>query len=128
MSRMGLTYIGVVSFFRRAIAGIVLAVLLAPAAEATQYGAIGTITIVQSFWAGYLPNETGEAGAAVFQVSSGVGNGCNWLYVGATDKNTLAALLTAKATGANVTIYYDNTLTSPWGDTTICAAQVIQQN
>ena len=125
MSRMGLTYIGVVSFFRRALAGIVLAVLLAPAAEATQYGAIGTITIVQSFSAVYLP---GEADAAVFQVSSGVGNGCNWLYVGATDKNTLAALLTAKATGANVTVYYDNTLTSPWGDTTICAAQVIQQN
>lgn len=126
MSRMGLAYIGVVSLFRRAIAGIVLALLLAPAAEATQYGATGTITIVQSFsTTGTNPN---QAGAAVFQVSSGVGNGCDWLYVNASDKNTLAALLTAKATGVSVTVYYDNSLTPPWGGTNVCGAQVIQQN
>jgi hypothetical protein len=126
MNQMGLAYIGVVSLFMRVSAGIVLALLLAPAAEATQYSATGTIGTVQMY--STTGTNASEAGSAMFQVSSGLGNGCNWLYVIASDTNTLAALMTAKVSAANVTVVYDNTLTPPWGTAGVCGAQVIQLN
>jgi hypothetical protein len=51
-----------------------------------------------------------------------------WVYIDATDSRSLALALTAKTTGAYISIVYGNGVTPPWGDSTVCALVSIQEN
>ena len=108
------------------LCALLLALMSATSAEATQYSASGTIGPVRTHTLVYGVSALQDV--SVFQVSSGLGNGCSWLYISASDANSLAVLVAAKVSGESVVVWYDNTVTSPWGDPTICAAQAIQQN
>jgi hypothetical protein len=109
-----------------AVAPLLFLLGFAGAVHATQYSATGTITAVRTHTSLY--GVATLQGVSIFQLSTGPGNGCSWLYLAGTDANSLASLLAAKADGAVVTVWYDNTAGSPWGDPTTCAAQAIQQN
>jgi hypothetical protein len=111
------------------IAGICLGLVgLSGVANATQYQASGTIGSVRSYAASY--GGASIADVTTFQVTPGVAvaNGCAWLYVAPNDANLLSQVLSAKVTGATITVWYDPTLTSPWGDPSTCLAEVFQLN
>jgi hypothetical protein len=100
--------------------------LLAPSVHAVQTatsGMIGPLRTNSATWGGAT-----LADVTVLQLSTSFANGCAWVYIAADDHNLLAVALAAKASGTPVIIWYDNTVTSPWGDTTTCLAEVIQQN
>jgi len=94
-------------------------------AHATQYSTTGTITLARS---SSLLTGAQMGGTTIIQMSAAFATGCNWLWVGSNDPNTLAALFEAKMTQANVTIWYETTDAAPWGDTTSCGVTAIQQN
>jgi hypothetical protein len=111
------------------IVGICLGLLgLSGVANATQYEASGTIGSIRSYAASYGGASLEDV--TTFQVTPGVAvaNGCAWLYVGANDANLLSQVLSAKVTGATITVWYDPTVTSPWGDPSTCLAEVFQLN
>ena len=111
------------------IAGICLGLVgLSGVANATQYQASGTIGSIRSYAASY--GGASIADVTTFQVTPGVpvANGCAWLYVAANDANLLSQVLSAKVTGVTITVWYDPTVTSPWGDTTTCLAEIFQLN
>jgi hypothetical protein len=98
----------------------VLSVLLlcSQAANAAQVGATGVITSFRMYTINYPTSAT--HGYSAFQLEPAMANGCVWAWVDPTDKNTLAMVLSAKATGATVDINFDNLAPSPWGDASMC--------
>lgn len=111
--------------FRNASA-LVLGLMCSQTATATVESAVGTISNYRlytlSFWT------VSARDVSAFQLSPAMGNGCVWVWVDATDKNTLAVVLAAKTTGATVSINFDNAVPSPWGDTSMCALDLISLN
>ena len=67
-------------------------------------------------------------GVFLLQLSVPLSNGCNWVWISPTDKATQGVALSAKAMGAQVTLWYDNTIVAPWGETDICGAVNIDLN
>jgi len=116
----------IIATVTRAVAPLLLLLGFVEAAHATQYSVSGTVTAVRTHT--MLYGVAALQGVSIFQLSTGPGNGCSWLYLSGTDANSLASLLVAKTAGALVTVWYDNTVGSPWGDPTTCAAQAVQQN
>jgi hypothetical protein len=111
------------------IAGICFGLLaLSGVANATQFEASGTIGSIRSYAASY--GGASIADVTTFQVTPGVAvaNGCVWLYVAANDANLLSQVLSAKVTGATISVWYDPTVTSPWGDPSTCLAEIFQLN
>jgi hypothetical protein len=111
----------------RRLSGMLMLMLMlsSEAVYATQFSVTGTITLVRS---SSLLTGAQMGGTTIVQTSPALANGCAWLWVGATDTNTLAVVLTAKALNANVTIWYETTDGAPWGDNTACGITAIQQN
>lgn len=110
----------------RRLSAIVTLLGLSAVAHATQTSTTGTLTVVRtnaSTWGG-----ASLGNVSTLQLSSALSGGCVWLYVAAADTIMLSTVLASKASGASVTIWYDNTVTSPWGDTTTCLAESLQQN
>jgi hypothetical protein len=90
---------------------------------ATQYYVTGTIAAIRTHTFEYATPTL--QGVTILQLSSPFANGCTWGFILATDTNARAALLSARAAGMSVGICYDNSITSPWGDTTACAVVAI---
>ena len=131
MQRIGLLASTIVEYsIPRALGARILLVLLlcSGAADAATYNAAGTIAALRIY--PLLQSTSSGQDVSMFQLSpgSGLGNGCQWLWIAATDKNTLAVLLMTKQSGATVTIVYDNTVISPWGDSTVCALVQMDQS
>jgi hypothetical protein len=93
---------------------------------ASQFSAGGTISALRNHTLFY-PISTLQ-GVSILQLSSAFANGCSWVFIGASDKTALSVALAAKAAGSSVTITYDNSITSPWGDTSTCAVVAIQED
>lgn len=100
--------------------------LCARVATATVEGASGTITTFRLYTVQDPTSSTHDY--AAFQLSPAMGNGCTWAWVDPTDQKALAVVLAAKATSASVTINFENTSYPPWGDTSMCALQLITLN
>lgn len=99
---------------------------LSAASYSAQYTASGTIVAFRNHTLSY-PSAPVQ-GYSILQVSTPFSNGCAWVFLTAADKNALAVILTAKAVGSSVLIYYDNTIGAPWGDPTTCAVIAIDYN
>jgi len=114
----------------RSIAGSLLMLLsgvgLSSVAEATQSTTTGTITAA-AIYSSIVSTPTMQ-GVAIFQVSSGIGLGCVWLWIAKGDNASWATVLAAKTTGASVSVLFESAIGAPWGDTTTCLAQNIQLN
>ena len=95
-------------------------------AGATVQGAVGVVTSYRIYTVKNATSATHDASA--FQISPAMGGVCSWVWVDASDKNTLAVVLAAKTTGASVTINFEDTVFSPWGDTSMCALTLISLN
>jgi hypothetical protein len=67
-------------------------------------------------------------GVVILQLSVPYSNGCIWTWISAADKGAAATALAAKLSGASVTIWYDNTIVSPWGETDVCGIVSIDLN
>lgn len=64
----------------------------------------------------------------IFQLSVPFSNGCIWTWISASDKGAAATALAAKLSGVPVTIWYDSTIVSPWGEADICGMVSIDLN
>lgn len=100
--------------------------LLNAASYSAQYAAGGTIVTLRNHTLSY-PNAPVQ-GVSILQLSAPFSNGCSWVFLTAADKNALAVILSAKALGTSIVIYYDNAITAPWGDPTTCAVVAIDYN
>jgi len=87
--------------------------------QSAQYTASGTIVAFRNHTLSY-PNAVVQ-GYSILQLSTAFSNGCSWVFLTAADKNALAVVLSAKALGTSIVIYYDNAIGAPWGDPTTCA-------
>jgi len=104
------------------ITTVLCGLLLASAAGATETS--GTITRTRTYSDNH-PYPTAQ-GVTIVRLSQALQGGCSWVYIPAGDKASLAVVLAAKATQAPATIWYEPTVTSPWGDVTICAVTTIE--
>ena len=68
---------------------------------------------------------TSAKNIALLEVIGGMESGCNGVFFDAeTNKAAYSMLMSAIVSKANVTIHYDPTQHSPWGNTTWCALTV----
>lgn len=92
-------------------------------ADATQASVTGTIAYLGDY-SSVISTPT-MAGVTIFQMSSGLSEGCVWLWVDHSDARFLAMLLSAKATSATVEVMFESAIPAPWGDASTCVAQRI---
>lgn len=97
---------------------LALTLLSVAVCHATVTTAAGTIVLMRDLT--LLQPDGRLQGVVQLQLSVPLSNGCNWVWIGATDKGALATALAAKASGATITISYDNAVVAPWGQTDIC--------
>jgi len=97
-----------------------------PVCHATQATVAGTIALMKNLT--LLQPDGRLQGVVLLQLSVPFSNGCNWTWISATDKAAAATALAAKISGASVTIGYDNSIASPWGETDICGVVDIDLN
>lgn len=100
--------------------------LCAPVCHAAQTTTTGTIGLLRDET--LLQPDGRIQEVMIFKLSVPYSNGCIWAWLSSTDKGADATALAAKISGASVTITYDNTIVSPWGDTGICGAVAIDLN
>jgi hypothetical protein len=101
------------------IALLTVGLLLSAASYSAQYTASGTIVAFRNHTLSYPL--AAIQGFSILQLSTAFSNGCSWVFLTAADKNALAVILSAKALGTSIVIYYDNAIGAPWGDPTTCA-------
>jgi len=95
-----------------------LALLLIPVCHAAVTSVSGTIALMRDTT--LLQPDGRLQGLTLLQLSFPYGSGCNWAWINSTDNRAAGTALAAKLSGASVTIWYDNTIVSPWGETDIC--------
>lgn len=97
-------------------------------ATATIQGTVGTVGSFRIYTINSSPGAlTTTRDVAAFQVTPALTN-CTWAWVDPTDSKTLAVVLAAKTTGASITVNYDDSIHSPWGDTSMCELTLISLN
>lgn len=94
-------------------------------ASAADYIATGSITTVRIHSA--QNGLTSVRGVTAFKLSTQLSGNCLWLIITADDKNTLAHFMAAQAVGKNVSVYYTDSISVPWGDTQSCYVTVIDR-
>jgi hypothetical protein len=102
---------------------IALSMTYGPMCHATTATTQGTIALLRDSTA--LQPDGRLQGVFLFQLSVALANGCNWIWISVSDKSAQAVAVAAKASGAQVSVIYDNTIVAPWGETDICGALVI---
>jgi hypothetical protein len=102
---------------------LALTLLSMPICHATVTTSAGTIALMRD--STVLQPDGRLQGVFLLQLSVPLANGCNWVWISPTDKGAAATALAAKISGAPVTIWYDNTIVSPWGETDVCGATSI---
>ena len=113
------------STWKSMTAVLFVSLLQSPWAMATIQGTVGTIT---SFRIYTISNSlTTTRDVAAFQVTPALTN-CVWAWVDPTDASTLAVVLSAKTTGASITVNYDDAIHAPWGDASMCVLTLISLN
>ncbi|HZT01143.1 MAG TPA: hypothetical protein VFA39_02625 [Steroidobacteraceae bacterium] len=95
-------------------------------ASAAQVSTSGTIVTLRNHT--LLYGTPTLQGVSILQVSTPFTSGCAWVFIGANDKNALVVAVSAKLAGLPVTVYYDPTVTSPWGDPTTCGIVAIEMD
>jgi hypothetical protein len=94
--------------------------LLSSLTCAEQLSTVGNITNV---WTYTDKNPTsGASNVLAFRLNNPLSGGCGYVWVGPNNKVFLAQVALAQATNKAVTLYYDNTIAAPWGDSAVCAA------
>ena len=103
-----------------------LALFCVSVCQAAVVAAAGTITSLKNLT--LLQADGRLKGVVLLQLSVPFANGCNWTWISSTDNRTTATALASKLSGASATIWYDNTIVSPWGETDICGITEIDLN
>jgi hypothetical protein len=107
---------------RMMIAGLCASIACWPVHAATYiYSQQQGVINVTRHYTALHPNAAAR-GTTVFQFTTPLEGGCSWLFLDGSDPT--AQRLVAK--GAAITVFYDNTISSPWGDTTVCGVIGIQ--
>lgn len=105
---------------------LVLTALLMTVSHAAVTTVAGTIALMRDTT--LLQPDGRLQGLTLLQLSVPFSNGCNWVWINSADNRAAATALAAKLSGASVTIGYDNTIVSPWGETDICGIVTIDLN
>ncbi len=105
---------------------LLLALFWVPLCQGAVVAATGTISSLKNL--SLLQPDGRLQGVVVLQLSVPLANGCNWAWISPTDKGTAATALAAKLSGGSVTVWYDSTIVSPWGEADICGITEIDLN